>query len=170
MISKNPAIASNTPDVIVLNFRMDSIDRKILAQLQEKGRLTVTDLAGRIPLSVSRCQRRVRELQTRGVLRGYHADIDPAAGDLGFTAIVFVTMRQEDQATIADFESRVAIPQIIAAQRLFGEPDYLLRVVAADLDSYRQIYDEGLASLPGVQRLTSTLVMKDLVGNRGLPL
>jgi DNA-binding Lrp family transcriptional regulator len=78
---------------------------------------------------------------------------------------------QEDQATVVEFETQVAaIAQIVAAQRLFGEPDYLLRVVAADLDSYRRLYDEHLASLPGVQRLTSTLVMKDLVGNRGLPL
>jgi DNA-binding Lrp family transcriptional regulator len=105
------------------------------------------------------------------VLRGYHADVDPAAVGLGFTAIVFVTMHQEDQTTIAGFETQVvAIPQIVAAQRLFGDPDYLLRVVAADLDAYRLVYDERLASLPGVQRLNSTLVMKDLVGTRGLPL
>jgi DNA-binding Lrp family transcriptional regulator len=105
------------------------------------------------------------------VLRGYHADVDPAAVGLGFTAIVFVTMHQGDQATIADFETQVAAtPKIVAAQRLFGDPDYLLRVVASDLDAYRRLYDERLASLPGVQRLTSTLVMKDLVGARGLPL
>jgi DNA-binding Lrp family transcriptional regulator len=151
--------------------RVDALDRKILAALQREGRLTLTDLAGRISLSVSRCQRRLRELESRGALRGYYADVDPAAVGLGFTAIVFVTMHQEDQATVAEFETQVAaIPQIVAAQRLFGEPDYLLRVVAADLDSYRRLYDEHLASLPGVQRLTSTLVMKDLVGNRGLPL
>lgn len=151
--------------------RIDAIDRKILAHLQAEGRLTITELAGRIPLSVSRCQRRVRELETSGVLRGYHADVDPTTVGLGFMAIVFVTMRQEDQTTVADFETRVAaIPHIVAAQRLFGDPDYLLRVVAADLDVYRHLYDERLASLPGVQRLTSTLVMKDLVGARGLPL
>ena len=151
--------------------RMDAVDSKILAELQEEGRLTVTELAGRLPLSVSRCQRRVRELEARGVVRGYHADVNPAAVGLGFTAIVFVTMHQEDQRTIAAFEEQVAAgPAIVAAQRLFGDPDYLLRVVAADLDAYRGIYDERLAALPGVQRLTSTLVMKDLVGARGLPL
>lgn len=150
---------------------MDAIDRKILASLQEQGRLTITELAGRIPLSVSRCQRRVRELEASGALRGYHADVDPTAVGLGFTAIVFVTMGQGDQATIAAFEAQVAaVPQIVAAQRLFGDPDYLLRVVAADLDAYRRLYDERLASLPGVQRVTSTLVMKDIVGARGFPL
>jgi DNA-binding Lrp family transcriptional regulator len=150
---------------------VDAIDRKILAFLQAEGRLTVTELAGRIPLSVSRCQRRVRELEANRVLCGYHADIDPTAVGLGFTAIVFVTMYQEDRDTVADFETQVAdIPQIVSAQRLFGDPDYLLRVVAADLDAYRNLYDERIAALPGVQRLTSTLVMKDLVGSRGLPI
>jgi DNA-binding Lrp family transcriptional regulator len=73
--------------------------------------------------------------------------------------------------TIAAFEAQVAaVPAIVSAQRLFGNPDYLRRVVAADLDAYRRIYDEQLAALPGVQRLTSTLVMKDLVGARRLPL
>jgi DNA-binding Lrp family transcriptional regulator len=82
--------------------------------------------------------------------------------------IVFVTMQQEDQRPIAAFEAQVAaVPAIVPAQRLFGNPDYLLRVVAADLDAYRRIYDEQLAALPGVQRLTSTLVMKDLVGGAG---
>jgi DNA-binding Lrp family transcriptional regulator len=84
---------------------------------------------------------------------------------------VFVTMHQGDRATVAAFESEVArVPEIVTAQRLFGEPDYLLRVVARDLAAYRRLYDERLAELPGVQRLRSTLVMKDLVGDRGLPL
>ncbi len=113
----------------------------------------------------------MRELEAQGVVRGYHADVDPGAVGLGFAAIVFVAMQQEDRSTVAAFEERVAaLPAVVAAQRLFGDPDYLLRVVAADLDAYRRIYDEQLATLPGVQRLTSTLVMKDVVVARGLPL
>jgi DNA-binding Lrp family transcriptional regulator len=79
-------------------------------------------------------------------------------------------MRQEDRDTVADFEDRVAeVPEIVTAQRLFGDPDYLLRIVTADLAAYQRLYDEGLAALRGVQRLTSTLVMKDIV-DRGLPI
>ncbi|GAA1432292.1 hypothetical protein GCM10009601_52900 [Streptomyces thermospinosisporus] len=63
----------------------------------------------------------------------------------------------------------VAGDQELEAQRLFGEPDYLLRVVAADLAAYQRLYDERLATLPGVQRLTSTLVMKHVVKDRPLP-
>jgi DNA-binding Lrp family transcriptional regulator len=97
---------------------MEAVDRKILAELQHEGRITVTELAGRLPLSVSRCQRRLRALEARGVVRGYRADVDPAAVGLGFTAIVFVTMQQEDQRTIAAFEAQVAaVPAIVSAQR-----------------------------------------------------
>lgn len=150
---------------------MDAIDRKILAHLQDEGRLTVTELARRLPLSVSRCQRRLRDLESGGILRGYHADVDPASVGWEFMAIVFVTMRQEDRQTVAHFEAAVAdVPQVVSAQRLFGDPDYLLRVVAADLAAYQRLYDEQLAELPGVQRLTSTLVMKDVVRDRGVPL
>ena len=113
---------------------MDATDRTILAVLQQEGRLTVTELAARIPLSVSRCQRRLRDLEAKRVVRGYRAEIDPEMVGLGFRAIVLVTMRQGDRDTIVDFENAVAaVPAVISAQRLFGEPDYLVHVVAADL-------------------------------------
>ncbi len=151
-------------------FGIDAIDRKILAELEQDGRLTITDLAARVRLSVSPCHRRVRELERAGVIRGYRAIVDPAALGLGFEALVFVTMRQEDRDTVAGFERAVAaIPQVLQAQRLFGDPDYLLRVLAADLGAYQQLYDQQLTALPGVQRLTSTLVMKHIVGDRPLP-
>ncbi|MBM7788992.1 Lrp/AsnC family transcriptional regulator [Tenggerimyces flavus] len=149
---------------------MDVIDRKILAELQADGRLTVTELAAKIGLSLSPCHRRLRELERSGVITGYRALVDPASVGLGFQALVFVTMRQEDRDTLLAFEAAVAkIPNVLQAQRLFGDPDYLLRVVTTDLDAYASLEDESLAALPGVQRLTSTLVMKQIVTDRPLP-
>ena len=149
---------------------MDSIDRKILALLQEDGRLTVTDLAARVGLSLSPCHRRLRDLERAGVIQGYRALVNPAAVGLTFQALVFVTMRQEDRDTLLGFEAAVAgIPQVIQAQRLFGDPDYLLRIVTADLQAYQQLEDDVLTALPGVQRLNSTLVMKQVVDERPLP-
>ncbi|MBM7091975.1 Lrp/AsnC family transcriptional regulator [Streptomyces sp. NPDC012461] len=149
---------------------MDDMDRKILAELQRNGRLTVTELAARVRLSVSPCHRRLRELERSGAISGYRAVVDPAAVGLAFEALVFVSMRQEDRDTVREFERAVSdVPEVLEAQRLFGEPDYLLRVVAADLTAYQRLYDERLATLPGVQRLTSTLVMKHLVKDRPLP-
>lgn len=149
---------------------MDAIDRKILAELQTDGRLSVTELAERIGLSVSPCHRRVKALEERGAIRSYRAELDPQAVGLGFSTLVFVTLRQTDQATVAAFEEAVTtVPQVIVAQRLFGEPDFLLHVVTTDLPSFQRLYDQRLSGLPGVQRLTSTLVMKEVVRGRPLP-
>jgi DNA-binding Lrp family transcriptional regulator len=149
---------------------MDAIDREILAVLQEEGRLTLTDLAARVRLSVSPCHRRLRELERSGAIRGYRAVVDPGAVGLGFEALVFVTMRQEDRETLLAFEEALTgIPEILLAQRLFGDPDYLLRVVTADLEGYQRLQDEQLCTLPGVLRMNSTLVMKRVVDDRPLP-
>ncbi|CAN7166781.1 Lrp/AsnC family transcriptional regulator [Microbacterium sp. LjRoot45] len=150
---------------------MDAIDRKILAELQRDGRQTLTELAESVQLTLSPCHRRVRELERNGVITGYRASIDPNAVGLGFQTLVFVTMREATRDAISAFESTVsAIPNVVDAQRLFGEPDYLLRVVAADLDDFQRIYDDQLSALPGVQRLNTTLVMRTVVDDRDLPL
>lgn len=149
---------------------MDAIDRKILAELQQDGRLTITDLAARVQLSVSPCHRRLRDLERSGAIQGYRAVLDREALGLGFEAVVFISMQQADRATIAAFESAVAeIPNVIEAQRLFGDPDFLLRVVSRDLPSFQQLLDDRIASLPGVQRTRSTMVMKHVVRDRPLP-
>jgi len=150
---------------------MDDVDRRILAELQQDGRLTVTELAERVRLSISPCHRRLKALEHAGVISSYRAHLDPNLLGLGFETLVFVTMRAADRQTVDAFEHAVAeIPHILQAQRLFGDPDYLLRVIAKDLPSFQRLYDERIATLPGVQRLSSTLVMKSVVEDRPLPL
>ena len=149
---------------------MDIIDRKILAELQSEGRLTVTELAQRVQLSVAPCHRRLRELERTGVIRGYRAVVDADAIGLGFEVLVNVTMDREDSATIEAFETSLAqVAEVRHAERLFGDPDYLVRVVTTDLAAYQALRDEKLATLPGVQRITSTIVMKRIVDERPLP-
>ena len=149
---------------------MDALDRKILAALQKDGRLTVTELAAHVGLSISPCHRRLRELERSGAIRGYRAVVDAGAVGLGFEALVFVTMRQEDRETLLAFEAGLAgIPNVVHAERLFGDPDYLLRVVTADLAAYQRLQDDRLTALPGILRMTSTLVMKRVVHDRALP-
>lgn len=150
---------------------MDAVDRKILAELQQDGRLTVTELAERVQLSVSPCHRRVRALESSGAIAGYRAFLDAKALGLGFEALVFVTMTAADRTTLDAFEGAVTdSSNILEAQRLFGDPDYLLRVIARDLPDFQRVYDDHLATLPGVQKLSSTLVMKTVTENRPLPL
>ncbi|MBP1136599.1 DNA-binding Lrp family transcriptional regulator [Arthrobacter sp. PvP023] len=150
---------------------MDKIDRKILAELQVDGRLSLTDLAERVGLSLSPCHRRLRALEESGAISGYRAQLDAEALGLTFEALVFVTMRDGDRDTVAAFEEAVAgTRHVLRAQRLFGDPDYLLQVVARDVREFQRLYDEQLSALPGVQRLSSTLVMRNVVENRPLPL
>jgi DNA-binding Lrp family transcriptional regulator len=149
---------------------VDAIDREIIAQLQSKGRLTVTDLAQLVRLSQAPTSRRLRELERSGVIRGYSAVVDGAALGYGFEVLVMVTMDHEDAGTIEEFERRLAgIEEVQHAERLFGDPDYLLRVVTVDIEAYQRLRDDHLATLPGVRRMTSTIVMKQLVANRPYP-
>lgn len=150
---------------------MDAIDRQIITELERDGRLSVAELAARVQLTAAPCSRRLRELERSGVIVGYRAVVDRARVGLNFEALVSVTMGVEDAKTIAAFEAGVAdVPEVRQAERLFGDPDYLLRVVARDIDDYASIRDEKLATLPGVRRITSTIVMRQIVDHRPLPL
>lgn len=150
---------------------MDAVDEKIIAELERDGRLTVTELADRVRLSIAPCHRRLRELERSGVIVGYRAIVDPAAVGLGVEVLANVTMDRGDAGTIAAFEEGLtAVAEVRHAERLFGIPDYLLRVVAPSLDDYAAVRDEKLATLPGVRQITSTIVMKRVVDNRPLPL
>src|SRR5262249_19535504 len=101
---------------------------------------------------------------------GCRAVVGAEALGLSFEALVFVTMRQADRDTVLSFEEALTgVPHVVQAQRLFGDPDYLLRVVTTDLAAYQQLYDNELIALPGVQRMASTLVMKRVVHARPLP-
>lgn len=145
---------------------MDATDREILSALQNDGRATMTDVAQKVGLSLSACHRRFRELEASGVIRGFGVDLDLDRLGLPFEALVFVTMKAGDADAVAAFEEAVrGIPSVVQAQRLFGEPDYQLHVAARSKQHYQELYDLELSPLPGVQRLTSTLVMKTVVAH-----
>lgn len=98
------------------------------------------------------------------MIRGFSVDLDLDILGLPFEALVFVTMHAGTGEAVAAFEKAVAqIPEVVQAHRLFGEPDYQLFVAARSKQHYQELYDRHLSALPGVQRLTSTLVMKTVV-------
>ena len=144
---------------------MDSLDRAILRQLQADGRLTNVELAERVRLSPSPCLRRVRALEAAGVIRGYRADVDPVAVDLGFEITVHVELSLKDRATVEAFEERIAtFDEVIECRRMFGVPDYIIRVAVADTAAYEAFYMSELAELPGVGRVNSQFTMKLVKG------
>ena len=133
--------------------------------------MSVTELASSVGLSVAACHRRLKQLESSGAIEGYRAVISPESLGLNFEAIVFVVIGRTDLETVAAFEAAVeAEPSIVSAQRLFGETDYLLRILTTDLSSYQRLYDAKLGTLPGVERLTSTMVMKRLGNEHQIPI
>jgi DNA-binding Lrp family transcriptional regulator len=146
---------------------MDQIDKKILSILLEDGRISMTDLADRVGLSLSPCHRRVRLLEESKIICGYHAELDGSRLGLSFSAIVFVTLKTGDGTSIEKFEGAVReLGSVVAAHRLFGEPDYMLQVLTKDMPAFQRVYDDQLSVLPSVLRLSSTLVMKTVVQSR----
>ena len=140
---------------------MDSIDLRIIAELQSDGRLSNVELADRIGLSPAPCLRRVRRLESDGVIRGYAARIDPRAMGRGFEVLVNVDLTRKDRATFEAFEDAVAaLEEVVEIRRMFGLPDYLLRVATDSIESYEAFVSTRLGDVPGVDKLDSHITMK----------
>lgn len=140
---------------------MDRVDRQIIAELQRDGRLSNVELADRIGLTPAPCLRRVRRLETDGVILGYGALINPEAIGRGFEVLVNVDLTRKDRATFEAFETAVAaLDEVIEVRRMFGLPDYLLRVATASIESYETFVSTRLGDMPGVDKLDSHITMK----------
>ena len=150
---------------------MDGLDREILRHLQLDGRLANVELAERVRLSPSPCLRRVRALEHAGVIRGYHADIDPAAVGRGFEVTVHVELTLKDRGTVEAFEEGIAaFEEVVECRRMFGLPDYVVRVAVADQAAYEAFYMNKLGGLPGLARVNSQFTMKTVKPGRTLPI
>jgi DNA-binding Lrp family transcriptional regulator len=149
---------------------MDAIDRDILRHLQEDGRMSNLDLARAVRLSPTPTLRRVRALERNGAIRGYRAIVDPEAVERSFQVLVWVDLVQGTREIIEAFEAALLdIPDVVEAQRLFGEPDYLLRVAVRDSDDYERLYTTCIAALPGVRKARSQIAMKTIRPGLSLP-
>ena len=145
------------------NSAMDDIDHTILDHLRNDSSLTNTELADLVGLTPSPCLRRVKKLEADGVITGYRAIVSQEALDRGFQVIVTAEIGVNDQATIEQFESRVAaFDEVIECRRLFGIPDYFIRVAVRDLATYENFMATKLSGLPAVSRVTSLITMKTI--------
>lgn len=150
---------------------MDAIDRKILAVLQAEGRVTNVDLAARVELTAPPCLRRVRALEEAGVIRGYHADLD--ASKLGFAITVFamVSLRSQAEEDLRAFENHIrALPQVRECHMLNGEIDFILKIVAHDLQSFQEFLTSHLTPAPNVASVKTSLTIRTSKHEPGVPL
>ena len=142
---------------------LDSVDREILLQLRLDGRLSNVELARRVGLTPPPCLRRVKRLEQAGVIAGYRAVIDPAAVGRGLEVLAEVEVSATDLRSVQAFEATVAgYDEVIEFRRMFGRPDYFIRIAVADHAAYETFLTGKLIGLPGVLRVESYLTMKTI--------
>ncbi|CUH76596.1 Leucine-responsive regulatory protein [Tritonibacter multivorans] len=130
---------------------MDSKDFQIIRELQKDGRLSNQELSERVNLSPSPCLRRVRNLEKEGVIRGYAAIVDEPSLGLSVTAFVRVTLERHTEETTREFEDSIRrIDEILDCYVMTGGSDYLLRVIAPDLQSYERFVRERLHKVKAI--------------------
>lgn len=142
---------------------LDAADRRILRALQRDGRLPVVALAEQVGLSATPCQRRVKRLEEAGIIARYAAIVPPASVGLPLTAFVFVSLSSHAEDVVEPFHRAIAArPEVLACWAMSGETDYLLHVVARDLDSYGEFALKALLRLPGVKETRTAFVLREV--------
>jgi len=142
---------------------IDGFDEKLLRALQRDARATSLELAEAVGLSPSSCQRRQRELEARGIIQGYRAEIDPAVLGQSFTVFAAVQLQRHARSDVQNFQKAVVrLPEVLEVHHIAGAFDYLLRVAVADLASYETFHAVRLTALPGVAHITSYVAMSKL--------
>jgi Lrp/AsnC family transcriptional regulator, leucine-responsive regulatory protein len=149
---------------------LDSIDRRILIQLQKTGRMSNSELAERVNLSASACHRRVQRLETDGYIKDYVALLDPRKLGRPTTVFVEITLSGQADEVLDAFERQVAkIPDVLECHLMAGTADYLLKVVALDTEDFAQIHRRYLARLPGVAQMQSSFALRTVCKTTALP-
>jgi Lrp/AsnC family leucine-responsive transcriptional regulator len=153
-------------------MKLDNYDRRILAVLQEQGRISNQELADRIGLSPSPCLRRVRALEESGIIAGYRALLDANRLGLKLIAFVSISMDRHTPERFANFDARVAaMPEVLECSLITGrDADYQLKVVVRDMDAYQDLLLNKLTRIEGVSGVHSSFVLRQVVERTALPL
>lgn len=150
---------------------LDQIDLKILTILQDEGRITNVDLAERVGISAPPCLRRVRALEEKGYISGYHADIDAAKMGFGVTVFAMVGLHSQAEADLLAFEERVAnLPEVRECHMLNGEIDFILKCVAPDLAAFQRFLTRELTAAPNVAHVRTSLTIRQSKHAFGVPI
>lgn len=151
-------------------MELDATDQKILAALQQEGRISNADLAEKINLSASACHRRVQRLEAVGLIRDYVALLDARKIGLPTTVFVEITLQGQTDDVLDAFERAVAlIPNVLECHLMAGSADYVLKVVAEDTDDFARIHRQHLARLPGVAQMQSSFALRTVFKTTALP-
>jgi DNA-binding Lrp family transcriptional regulator len=151
--------------------RLDAIDRKILSELQDNGRMTNVELSRRAKITAPPCLRRIRALEKAGFIKGYHADLDGKALGFEVTGFVFVGLSSQKDGDLKQFEeSARRWPQVRECHMLSGEIDFILKCVARDLSAFQSFITDTVTAEKNVAIVKSTLVIHASKTAPGFPI
>ena len=150
--------------------QLDQIDLAILRELQVDGRLSNAKLSEKLSLSETPCWRRLRRLEADGFIEGYQANLSRKKLGYGVVAFVQVTLGSHAGEAPLQFEKLVAsMPEILSCHNVTGDCDYMLQIVASDLETYGEFVRDQLRKLPGVTSIQSSLSLREVKSSAALP-
>jgi len=153
------------------HHKLDSIDMRILSELQSNGRITNVELSRRAKITAPPCLRRMRALEKAGYVRGYHADLDGKLLGYEVSGFVFVGLSSQAESDLKQFEDQVrAWPMVRECHMLSGEVDFLLKVVAKDLSAFQTFITDTLTAAKNVASVKSSLVIIHPKSEPGVPI
>jgi len=152
-------------------IEIDATDRALLKALQDNARLTTSELAQMTQMSQSPCWRRIKRLEDAGLIAGYNARLDRRALGYGVMAFVTISIDSQDESHSLDFEQAVRdIPEVVMCHGVSGPEDFVLVVVAQDLDGYSALMQTKLRRLPGVKMVRTSFSMQEVKALQGMPI
>lgn len=152
-------------------MKLDQIDRKMIATLQEDGRLPITELAEKIGLTTSPCLRRLKILEQSGIIRGYAAQVDQEKVGLPVSVFISIKLERQREESLERFEGAIRdCPEVVECYLMTGSRDYLLRVVAQDLSAYERFLKDTLTRIDGVSSIESSFALAQVKHSSALPI
>lgn len=152
-------------------MQLDTIDLRILGELQQDGSLTNVELARRVHLSPSPCLVRVKALEAAGVIQRYVALADPKAIGLGVNVFISISLKEQTKESLAEFERRIAEhDEVMECYLMTGDSDYLIRVAVRDIAALERFILEQLTPIAGIEKIRSSFALKQVRYKTALPL
>ena len=152
-------------------MQLDTIDLRILDELQRDGALSNVELARRVHLSPSPCLARVKALETHGVIDRYVALANPKALGLGLNVFISISLATQNRQSLADLEQRIAEhDEVMECYLMTGDSDYLIRIAVADMAALEKFIMEQLTPIPGIEKIRSSFALKQVRYTTALPL
>ena len=144
-------------------MKLDHIDHKILRYLQENARITNAELADKVGLSPTPCLRRLRRLESDGIIRGYHTEINREALGVNVTVIILVKLEREDDKTLREFEAAIKKrSEVMECYLVTGKFDYFIRVVIPSLSAYEAFLSETILRMPNISTVESSFTLREV--------